>query len=101
MNSRGRTVRVSVEDGDLSISGECKFEKEEKGEEISPHRTLLRQLHANLYPSGGDRYDQGKRRVQRRRPHRAPSQERKGDPQDSGRQSSITVLVKAKQPGQR
>ena len=48
-------VKVTVENGVLTISGERKFEKEE---EISSSGTRLRQLYAQLQPSGSGRRKQ-------------------------------------------
>jgi HSP20 family protein len=47
---RKEDVKATVENGVLTISGERKFEKEEK-KEVSPSRTRLRHLHAQLCPA--------------------------------------------------
>jgi HSP20 family protein len=44
-------VRLTVENEVLAISGERTFEKEEKGEEVSPDRTRIRKLRAQLFSS--------------------------------------------------
>ena len=45
-------VKLTVENDVLAISGERKFEKEEQGQKISSDRTRLRELRAQLLPSG-------------------------------------------------
>src|SRR6266699_1220940 len=42
-------VKVTVENGVLTISGERKFEKEEK--KVPPRRTRLRHIYAQLHPA--------------------------------------------------
>ena len=54
-------VRLTVENGVLTISGERKFEKEEKGKNTSPDRTRLREFRTQLLPSGGCGWEQGDR----------------------------------------
>lgn len=46
-------VRLTVENDVLTVSGERKFEKEENGKKISPHRTRLWELRAKLLPFRG------------------------------------------------
>jgi len=45
-------VKVTIEDGMITMRGERKQEKEEKGQEVPPHRALLRQLLAQLQNAG-------------------------------------------------
>jgi HSP20 family protein len=42
-------VKVTLENGTLTITGERKFEKEEKNKKISSHRTGVRHVRALLH----------------------------------------------------
>src|SRR5437763_7314765 len=69
-------VKVTVENGVLTISGERKFEKEEKEKEISPRRARLRYVHAQFRSARRCRFQQSKRGVQEWRAHGACAKER-------------------------
>ncbi len=59
-----KDVDVRVENNTLTIRGERKFEKEEKGRELPSHRAALRRLRAQLHPAqhGGHRQREGRLR---------------------------------------
>jgi HSP20 family molecular chaperone IbpA len=82
-------VKVSVEDGELRISGERKRDKRRKGQEVSPHRAQLRFFHEELRAAAQRRRHEARRRVQGRRAQRASAEDGTGEAEGDRRQGEL------------
>lgn len=71
-------VKLTVENGTLTITGERKVREGGEGQEVSSHGTRLRLVHAEFYPSRRRRWRQDHCRLQRRRAQSASAEKRRG-----------------------
>jgi HSP20 family protein len=87
-------VKVTVENGVLSISGERKSEKEEKRKKFSSDRAILRDIFAYFHTPRQRRLDQDSGRVQRGRAQGASPEDPGG--QAPARRGKATIAPEAK-----
>ena len=89
---RKEDVKVTVENGVLTLQGERRQEKEEKGKKVPSRGTLVRKLCPEFHASGIGRREWRQSRVQRRRVESASSEVGKSEAESDRRESRLITL---------
>ena len=82
-------VKVNLQEGVLTITGERKFEKEEKGKKYHRVERAYGSFARSFFIARRRRPDEGTSRVQRRRPEGTPAEVREGEVQEHRREGRI------------